>query len=497
MAAPLPTRPPPDHPRFGRMFPDLPPWDPPGEGEAKQYLSELAESLYRDGAENPDIPAGYTYFGQFINHDVTFDVISSLRSPAQPEQFRSKRTPRFDLDSVYGRGPREQPYLYCRRDPFRLLLGQTESGELDLPRSRDASEDSYGTSRVDRYRAALIGDPRNDDNIILSQLHLAFLRFHNARYDESRRSMAPHDAFEQARKLTRWHYQWVVVHDFLARFCGRELVNSILGNWRPSRRLFESPARAPFVPVEFSLGVFRAGHSIVRPSYHLNDVLELERDGEPIAIFGAPHPKNELGGGRELPEDWSIQWDRFVDRETRGKRKRGRPAGKPAQRSGRVDTHLAPALGELPLRHTSPEERSLAHLTLLKGWRLGLPSGQAVARELGYRPLEPRDRPCEDPLWVYVLREAELEPGKSSAFGEMGSRIAAEVVIAFLLSDPDSFLRRDPGWRPTLRHLGANFELADFLDHAGAPMTAADWDERRQAAGLIRGIAEPVIRRSG
>jgi len=501
----LPSQPLPDHPRFGRMFPDLPAWDPPGRNpaEKREYLWKLAETLYAEGDDNQQLPAGYTYLGQFINHDVTFDTQSSLRRPARPEQFRSKRTPRFDLDSVYGRGPMEQPYLYCRKDPFRLVLGQTEHGELDLPRCRDASTDRFATSEVDRERTALIGDPRNDDNIILSQLHLAFLRFHNARYDKLRPTLEPHLAFEAARQSTRWHYQWIVIHDFLARLCGEELVKTMLASYgHPSRRSFAFPEE-PFVPVEFSLGVFRAGHSIVRTSYHLNDILEQARRGEPIAIFGPPHPKNHLGGGRELPDRWSVQWDRFVDQTPPPGAGEGWQTARRAQRSGTVDTKLAPALRELPLPSWVPaRDRSLAYLTLLRGWLLGLPSGQDVAAALGYqRELAPLDASCGDPLWLYVLREAERGRNERRSgpgeFGPVGRRIAAEVVVAFLVSDPDSYFRLEPGWQPTLPQRGSTFELADFLENAGVPMTAADWDGRRKAAGVIKGLKEPVMRASG
>ncbi len=504
MASSLPpfsARSQPDQPRFGRMFPDLPPWEPPAnEPDPREYLWSLAKDLYGDGDENPHIPAGYTYFGQFVNHDVTLDSTSSLRRPTHPDQFRSRRTPRFDLDSVYGRGPREDRHLYSQQDTGRLLLGQTEFDELDLPRNRDAGKDVFSTSSVDRYRRALIGDSRNDDNIILAQLHLAFLRFHNARYREFA-AADPRGAFERARQLTQWHYQWVVIHDFLARFCGRDRVNATLQDYRrPRSHVFDHPSRPPFVPVEFSFAVFRAGHSIIRPSYHLSDFLEQELGGDPIDLFGPEHPRNNLNGGRELPKDWSVQWDRFVDTKSARRARSGTPRGS-AQRSAMVDTHLTPALEGLPLEGVPPRERSLAYVTLLRGWTLGLPSGQAVARRLGRGTvLKPHRAGCEDPLWLYVLREAEAQKSRtarSGAFGEVGASIATEVLIAFLVSDPDSYFRSDPEWKPTLSHRGDNFELFDFLEHAGVPMTAANWDERRRAASVIRGLAHPVIRASG
>ena len=77
------------------------------------------------GPEDPDagdssVAAVYTYFGQFVDHDITFDPVSSLERLNDPDALVNFRTPRFDLDSVYGRGPLDEPFLYDDNDLGRF-----------------------------------------------------------------------------------------------------------------------------------------------------------------------------------------------------------------------------------------------------------------------------------------------------------------------------------------------------------------------------------------
>ncbi len=179
--------------RFGLMFKELPPFTPPDEA-----LSALAARMTDpdpggppqpgDPLTNPAIPAGFTFFGQFVDHDMTFDQTSLPQQQVDPKALTNFDTPRFDLASVYGRGPQRSPELYDPAAPGRLLLARPH-GIDDLPRRPDGR--------------ALIGDPRNDENLIVAQLHIAFVKLHNRLVDAGLPVAA-------AQRETRWHFQWVL-----------------------------------------------------------------------------------------------------------------------------------------------------------------------------------------------------------------------------------------------------------------------------------------------
>jgi len=229
---------------------------------------EKADARLHDDEENSGISAGYTYFGQFIDHDITFDPASSLQQQNDPEALVDFRTPRLDLDSLYGRGPAEQPYMYTAKK-FRLgrpLFELTQGTKVrDLPR--------YDDGDATQPKRALIGDKRNDENVIVAQFHAAWLQFHNKLVDAR-----PNASFEDIQRLVRWHYQWLVINDFLPTVCGDEVVEDLLPHhghkepvWkkRPTLSFFRWK-NDPFMPVEFSAAAYRFGHSMVRPIYRLN-----------------------------------------------------------------------------------------------------------------------------------------------------------------------------------------------------------------------------------
>ena len=478
--------------RFGRMFRNLPVFAPPDDRTALAELRRLAERIVQpsepdkpleadDDDQNPDVPAGYTYLGQFIDHDITFDPASTLQRQNDPDALIDFRTPRFDLDNLYGRGPADQPYLYDPDDSAKLVLGRPVaqgSDAHDLPR--------FG-------HVALIGDPRNDENLIVSQLQQVFLRFHNAVVDDVRaRGFTGDDVFKEAQRVVRWHYQWIVVHDFLrAHVVGPEIVDDIL---RPdpyavdalrARRFGRQSVpitRAhlrfyhwddePYMPVEFSVAAYRFGHSMVRPSYFINDFLRGATGGRRFPIFtGNTRLDNleNLNGFRPLPDDWGFEWKYFYAGLTR---ERFLP-----QPSYRIDDELAFPLGRLNDPPPLPRLVSLAQRNLLRGLRLGLPSGQTVARAMGIEPLSARELDLESvapsfaehaPLWYYVLREAGVRCD-GRRLGPVGGRIVAEVLIGLLAGDPLSYLNVAPGWRPELR--GArrgDFSMPDLIRFAGA-----------------------------
>jgi Animal haem peroxidase len=421
--------------KYGRMFPSLPALEAPAEP-----LLDLGQSGGPcDGSEVTDaddavtVAAGWPIFGQFIAHDITSDR-SPLQEHANPGQLRNFRTPQVNLECVYGAGPAGSPYLYDLEDPAKLLAGTNDAGAAaDLPRN------SQGV--------ALIGDPRNDVHTPMSQLHLAMIRVHNGIVDRLRQDgVGESDMFEEARRATTWHYQWIVLNEFLPLLAGEELTKNLLedgGRWYGAHA-------EPFIPFEFADAAYRYGHSQIRHSYRLHG------DSHEYPIFP------DLVGFRPVPSARAIDWSLFFDYAERD----------PAPRAKKIDGRLAASLISLPVEITGQVDvryRSLAARDLVRGGATGLPSGEAVARELGAEPiaadavgLEGAGWKGETPLWFYILKEAEtLEDGER--LGPVGARIVADVLVTLIERDGASFRSVDPGWRPTLPAAGETFGLADLL----------------------------------
>ena len=440
---------------------------PGGILDAKDALEEgparliTEPELSLNNPNNPDHTAGTTFMGQFFDHDITSDAGSTLGRRTSLRRSTNLRSARFDLDSVYGGGPNLNPALYETGDRFRFRV---ESGGLfeDLPR------DSAG--------AAIIGDPRNDENMMISGIQVAFLLFHNAVLERVRASgTAGDEAFAQARQLVIWHYQWLILHQFLPQFVGQEMVNNILAN---GRRHY-TPVRAQ-IPVEFQTSAYRFGHSMVRPSYRANLAGD---DGEPFfgmvfdpAEFGKSDP-DDLAGGSRAPRRF-IGWQTFFDFED-GEVKPNK----------RIDTHMSSPMFQLPLgaigttRGEPIGPLSLPIRNLLRHITWGIPSGQDVAETMGAPLLSAADlsditdiAPAltdATPLWLYVLREADLM-ADGRHLGPVGGRIVAEVFIGLLEMDPMSILNSSPNWRPSLPSRGGSgdFGMVDLLTIAGVDPAA-------------------------
>lgn len=453
---------------FGRMFRRLAPYIP--DDTRIDAIAQLMSEPH-DAALDGKIPAGYTYVGQFIDHDITFDPTSSLQRQNDPDALANFRTPRFDLDSVYGRGPKEQPYIYEKSmgtEPHHFVIGKAKGearGELDLPR--------------DPRGIALIGDPRNDENVILGQLQVTFMLFHNkvcdwltsdnsAEYKHHR--TAGEAVFDCAQRLVRWHYQWMVVHDFLKRIVDTTTYSDVLRHdhlipqsdpVEQANLRFFSWRHQIFMPIEFAVAAYRFGHSMVRPAYTLNSTVSPLPIFTPGAMTDPHNALKHLGGFRRLPANWQIEWGRFFDLGNE----------EDVQHSRRIDRHLAPPLLDLPPELAGGEMTSLARRNLTRGARLGLPSGQQVALAMGVEPLDDEDLDLPgkgpSPLWYYVLREAELQEG-GRTLGTVGSRIVAEVFLGMLSADPSSYLTNAPGWKPVIK--GAKpgeFTMADLITFTG------------------------------
>jgi hypothetical protein len=458
---------------FGRMF-KLPPFaagsprveaalvelgKPGGLMDAKDPLAAGAKALITDlslSANNPNNPthtAGTTFLGQFVDHDITFDAGSRLGVATNPVEARNYRTPALDLDSVYGAGPVADQALYDPVDHVKLKI---ESGGLfeDLPRRSDGG--------------AIVADPRNDETVIVAGLQCAFLRFHNHAVDYMRgQGMSdPGEVFTAARRLTTWHYQWLVVHEFLPQIAGQQMVDQVLHR---GRRFYRPGSGEGFMPVEFQTGVYRMGHSMVRPSYRAN----LAGDqGKPFFGFifdpsqeGKADPDDLRGGARAARR--FIGWQTFFDF--------GDGEVKPNKK---IDTKISTALFNLPLgaiaSHDAPT--ALAQRNLLRHLTWQLPSGQTVAKSMGVAPLATADlaelAPLgvgferSTPLWYYVLKEAEVV-ADGLHLGPVGGRIATEVLIGLMQTDPASYLAVAPRWEPILPSKGGDFRMTDFLTFAG------------------------------
>ncbi len=430
--------------KYGRMFPGLPPCEVDvagavGLGRAASRMDATLPVV--DGSlENPRIPAGFAVLGQFVAHDITAD--RSLLAPhASPGDLRNARAPRLDLECLYGDGPVGNPFLYDKNDPDKLLLGEDAAGKRtdDLPRNHQGT--------------ALVGDPRNDVHLLISQLHVVFLKLHNRVVDDLRADgTLDEDVFEEARRLVRWHYEWVVVNEFLPLTVGEGLVADLEAN---GRRFYE-PGEDPAIPVEFSDAAYRFGHSQITPTYRLNDAF-----GD-AAIFP------DCLGGRPVPAGRVIDWSWFFDVPGSGH------APQPSRKLVASLTHALIDLPEQIVGHTEiPEHHSLASRDLQRGAALGLPSGEAVARMMGVEPLTAdecglgADWTAETPLWYYVFKEAEVRAA-GERLGPVGGRIVAEVLLGLLDADPGSHRNAEPGWRPRLPASGpGRFTMADLVVFAG------------------------------
>ena len=484
--------------RFGRIFPKLPPFAEPSR-KLEAALMELGKpggildakddlakgpvllitdlTLSKNNPNNDTHTAGTTFMGQFMDHDMTFDLTSRLGTPTEPGDSPNFRKPGLELDSVYGGGPIADRELYesvgrgQHPTKFRVEKLAPNNDFEDLPR------DGNGT--------AIIADPRNDENLMIAGLHAAFLLFHNKVVDliannsvklvsTPRRREEPDEVYRRARQITTWHYQWMIVDEFLPLFVGREMVNNILTHGRK----FYTPDVTQ-IPVEFQGAAFRFGHSMVRPSYRANFTSGVP-GGEPFfGMIFDPSQENsrdpdDLRGGSRARRRF-IGWQTFFN------------FGDGNMRPNKViDTRISTPLFNLPLAAIAtltppagpptslPQRNLLRHVT----WQL--PSGQSIARHMKVPALSSDDlKELKDfgqnldestPLWYYALKEAQVME-KGLHLGPVGGRIVGEVIIGLLQLDEDSYLSDNPRWRPTLPQsngqVTGDFRMVDFLTFAG------------------------------
>jgi hypothetical protein len=489
--------------RFGRIFPKLK-MATYGKTAAEEdhNLGALADAMVsefdepKDGADDEEsgIPALYTYFGQFVDHDLTFDPATSFQKRKDPAANIDFRTPAFDLDNLYGRGPGDQPFMYAA-DGKSLLLGDPLT--MGSPRARDLQRTAAGV--------ALIGDPRNDENTIVSQLQGLMIRFHNGMVADN-----PKLPFEKIQELVRHHYQYVVVNDFLARIVNASVLDQLKTKGAYDVSKLKYFTDAPFMPLEFSVAAYRLGHSMIRPGYRLNDTVLLPIF--PLPAKEAPGFPEGLTGFRRMISDWAIDWGRFIDIDERDYGSKDLSDKNKVvnfqrlQFAYRIDTALVDPLKNLPASVAPNPPPSLAFRNLKRSRELHLPSGQAVAEAMSIKPLADEEiligqdvdgakgrkdivKSVEHnkasgkafagncPLWTYVLAEAAHNHQKPNPeipvkqkikistpqLGPVGGRIVAEVFLGLLFADPGSYLTKDPKWTPKK---GASYRLKDLVKDA-------------------------------
>lgn len=405
---------------FGRLAPAA---DPIPDDKLDEFLAALltiSEAMVEDEDAAVDGPAdaGIAFLGQFIDHDLTLDATTELGKVAgDVSKIRNFRTPRLDLDCVFGSGPEVTPHLYDQAslEGHRLLFGRTVfEGGGPMPNPRDLPRNRQGR--------ALIGDPRNDENLFVSQVHgRMFIERFNAFFDERR-------DFEEAREaMIDWYHRTI-----LRTFLPATVAGAVLEPFIEWANGGDAPvtgevnwSRAPDMPVEFSAAAFRFGHSMIRQRYDVNDTF---RD---VPIFG-----RLLQGFSPVAEEHNLDLGFFF--------------GFDARKSRAIDTKIPRALIELPPSVVGDGERNLAFRNMNRGQvTFRLPSGEAMAAFLGVEAVAPHPDISaaglegHTPLWFYILHEGEMSGGRLGPVG--GSIVAGTLVNLILRTRHDLKMAREVG----------------------------------------------------
>jgi hypothetical protein len=422
-----------------------------------------------------EIPAGYTYIGQFIAHEMTHNATRYGNYGSLPQRLRLAVSPRIDLGSLYGDIASKQDEDEEKGAATLLPLGCTratgsapERFLMDLPR--------------DGAGKAEIREPRNDANLGVAQVHVAVVRFHNAVVRWCRRNRPAPINMGEVKKIVIQHFQSLVLHDYLKRIVDVDIYKQVLDNGSVLfSRTAKDQSEPPAMPVEFALAAFRFGHSMVRPYYfEWNRHLHSPHLGQLLA-----YTHHAGGMSRNLDGDWIADWGRLLLLAG---------TARPPLLARRIDTRLNMAMKDLPDRlfDDPMPSNNLATRTLLWGRKVQLPSGQEAARQINARRassagpiavLDPKqvmqgeDDAVRDilkdgamleatPLWFYILKEAEVQNG-GNRLGQLGSVIVMETMHELLRRSRFSIIM-EKGWRPQLPCLEPScFSAGDLIAFAG------------------------------
>ena len=443
------------------FFEDGSSWQPNfSNGEIKDFTNQkmITSDL---AADRQQIPAGYTYFGQFVDHDITRD--NTGLSQASHGEAKNLRTPTLDLDSVYSAPP--QAFDNSKQRTFKF--DTRYEPKYNLP-YKDLHRDSNGE--------AIIGDDRNDENAIVCQLHLAFLLAHNKLVERT-------GSCDSAKRTLRWLYHWVVLRDFLPKIVNTEVLALALRNpgyvnQGPFARLKDDD-----MPAEFSYAAYRFGHTMVRDSYKTNSSPFLGSN-DSVVLFDND-TREDLTGGRPLGPRQVVQWDQFLQMKS--------SKGEFPQKAMPLDTKLSPSLTRLGMNsNAGSPENFLAARNIIRGIGVKIPNAQFVAGRVNeelatlgapkhLRAQFPYDagEPYEHSLWYYILKEAEK--ARDGKLGVVGSYIVAFTFIR-LLQKSQSWFNNKPDWTPDdeigkgLREEDKqddpNWSLASIIRLSGLPISA-------------------------
>ncbi|MCT7661390.1 peptidoglycan-binding protein [Mycobacterium deserti] len=457
--------------RFSRIGPQ----GAPTSAELMSAVSEAITAVAPDS--DGDIPAGFTYLGQFVDHDLTMDKTqAALGSEVTVDELIQGRSPALDLDSLYGRGPADEPHFYT--DGLHLKMGRTGALDGFLP-----AFDGHDLPREPQQRLALIPDHRNDENLAVAQTHLAFIRFHNRVVD----TIAPGPVatmFDAARERVVKHYQWMLRQDYLPRIVDPGIVEDVFANGRTLFETSPAPGDSPTMPIEFSVAAFRLGHSMIRDTYSWNRFFD---NGSAFLslLFGFSGTSGDLSAADPLPSNWIADFRRLYDFAEAGRPDLVVAPGK-FNRARTIDTRLTDPLATLPAGSFGPPDAqfpplhaNLAFRNLIRGSMVKLASGQQMATLTGVTELTEdevitgsggvdfaglsanlrTELSANTPLWPYILREAELNGGRLTG---VGGRIVAEVFHRAMEGSAHSIVR-DPHWRPDLGPNAFTFRMVDLL----------------------------------
>jgi hypothetical protein len=450
----------------------------------------VANAMTAGGGGASQIPAGFTYLGQFIDHDMTFDKTNvMLGANVSPAQLLQARSPSLDLDSLYGGGPQDPDSAkFYESDGLHLKMGKTRA-DLGIPAKNGFDLPRGAGNTQAKKRRAIVPDLRNDENLAVAQTHLAFSRFHNRVVDTKLGSVPASAKFATAREIVTKHYQWMILTDYLPRICAPGIVKDVFDNGRKAFEVGVDPTEVPTMPIEFSVAAFRLGHAMVRRAYNWNKIFD-DGSGTLDLLFFFSATGGDLGGGTRLPSSWIADWRRMYDFGDAGKQNLVVPASK-FNRAMRIDTTLVDPLKNLPtgafggpnVPFNDPRA-NLAFRNLTRARMVKLATGQQMATFLKGKgvnltkltkaqiregkngaaldALTPPQRQAvlkDTPLWFYILREAEFGGGRLKG---VGGRIVAETFHRAMEGSQHSIVR-DTSFSPTLGPNSNTFRMVDLL----------------------------------